>query len=153
MTSPESGLPGDTDGAERGLGSLYAAASEQWVHAEQMRWTIFYNFLVGNTILLVSWSTLFVALLSHRDSVVLRGVLTGACVVGFAGGIVWTLIQDRANQFSESFFKIGRSLEEQLSPGGGRLTGPFAGIHPVREHPNWIKSHRILGYIRVSQRA
>jgi hypothetical protein len=51
---------------------LYDVASSHWIHGEQMRRTILYNFLVGNTILLVAWATLFVGLLQNRDSVGLK---------------------------------------------------------------------------------
>jgi hypothetical protein len=56
-----------------------------------MRWTILNNFLVGNTILLVAWSTLFVALVEGVHSVGLNIVLIGFCGVGIAGSVVWGL--------------------------------------------------------------
>ena len=89
---------------------LYEVASSHWVHGEQMRWTILYNFLVGNTILLVAWATLFVGLLQNRDSVGLKVVLNAACGLGFVGGIVWALLENRANRFAEGFFEKGLEL-------------------------------------------
>src|SRR5215470_14009669 len=84
---------------------LYAVASDHWIHGEQMRWTILYNFLVGNTILLVAWATLFVGLLQNPKSVGLKVVQIASCVLGFLGGIVWAMLEIRANRFSEGFFE------------------------------------------------
>lgn len=112
------------------LTARYAAASEQWVHAEQMRWTILYNFLVGNTILLVAWSALFAALVDNAQSVGLPVVLILFCGIGIAGSIVWAYLQRRSNRFTVEFFETGLALEEQLLPedlppeGRGR-SGPF----------------------------
>jgi hypothetical protein len=39
------------------VNTLYEVASHHWVHGEQMRWTILYNFLAGNTILLLAWAS------------------------------------------------------------------------------------------------
>jgi hypothetical protein len=96
--------------------AVYSAASQQWVHAEQMRWTILYNFLVGNTILLVAWSQLFAALLapSNVHAVGLNIVLIGFCGIGIGGSIVWIFLGLRANRFSQQYFEAGLRLEEQL---------------------------------------
>jgi hypothetical protein len=69
--------------------AIYTSAVQQWIHAEQMRWTILYNVLVGNTILLVAWATLYTALVSRPDSLGLRIVLVGSCAVGAAGSVAW----------------------------------------------------------------
>ena len=83
--------------------AVYAAATDQWIHAEQMRWTILYNFLVGNTILLVAWATLYAAFVSDVSSLGLRIVLIGSCAVGVLGGVVWAFLEHRANGFSERY--------------------------------------------------
>jgi hypothetical protein len=41
--------------------NLYQAASEQWAHAEQIRWTLLYNYLTASMILLLAWTTVFAA--------------------------------------------------------------------------------------------
>jgi hypothetical protein len=39
--------------------SVYQAASQHWAHAEQIRWTLLYNYLMASTILLLAWATIF----------------------------------------------------------------------------------------------
>jgi hypothetical protein len=146
------------------VAAIYAAATDQWIHAEQMRWTILYNFLVGNTILLVAWSTLYAAFTSHPTSLGLRIVLIGSCGVGMFGGVVWAFLEHRANRFSERFFKTGFALEQllskaepstpktgsaELASGDGRqntteIVGPFITTDQHRAQGGPIKTHVIV---------
>ena len=124
--------------------AVYVAASEQWIHAEQMRWTILYNFLVGNTILLVAWSTLFAALTSNAQSVGLNIVLIGFCGVGVGDSIVWTFLEFRANRFSERYFHTGQELERLLLPKDGNLLGPFGVTAKHRSEGGLVKTHVVV---------
>ncbi len=126
------------------LPALYAAGSEQWIHAEQMRWTILYNFLVGNTVLLVAWSTLFVSLISNSHSVGLKIVLIGFCVIGIGGSIVWTFLVRRSNQFSERYFATGVNLERMLLPPDSEPVGPFCISEQHRGSGGPVKTHVVL---------
>jgi hypothetical protein len=123
--------------------AIYAAASQQWIHAEQMRWTILNNFLVWNTILLVAWSTLFVALISSPHSLGLKIVLIGFSGVGFGGSIVWVFLELRANRFSEQYFETGLKLERLLLTDGNKLNGPF-GISAQHRSQGSVKTHRVV---------
>ena len=40
---------------------VYAVASQHWVHAEQTRWWILYDFLMANSILILAWATIYTA--------------------------------------------------------------------------------------------
>jgi hypothetical protein len=130
--------------------TVYSAASDHWIHAEQMRWTILYNFLVGNTILLVAWSTLYSALL-QKSSLGVRIVLIGLCVAGFFGSVVWVFLEQRANRFTEQYFQAGLSLEQQLrylpmseaSP-VENARGPFAANDQHRAAGGAIKTHVVV---------
>ena len=126
------------------LPAVYAAGTNQWIHAEQMRWTILYNFLVGNTILLLAWATLYATLLSHPGSLGLRIVLIGSCFVGICGGVVWTFLEHRANGFSEQYFKTGLDLERLLLNEQTDVTGPFLATEQHRAHGGPIKTHVIV---------
>lgn len=131
--------PGDHDRDD--ARTIYTAGSSHWIHADQMRWTILYNFLVGNTILLVAWSTLFAALLQKPSSLGVRIVLIGLCLVGLIGSLVWFLLEGRANRFSEKYFQAGLRLERQLQPGD--LKGPFATNEQERTQGR-VKTHVVV---------
>lgn len=124
--------------------ALYAAGSQQWIHAEQMRWTILYNFLVGNTILLVAWSTLFVALVAGGRSVGLNIVLLGFCGVGMAGSVVWAFLELRANRFAERYFEAGLTLEQLLLPQESAALGPFGISAQHRSGGGLLKTHIVV---------
>jgi hypothetical protein len=140
-SAPESNA-GTNSGS--GLEQLYVAATSQWIHADQMRWTILYNFLVGNTILLVAWSTLFAALLSHQSSIGLRIVLIGSCSVGLGGGVLWALLESRSNRFSKLYFDVALDIERRLSARLAGVPGPFVVADQHRRGGSPVKSYRVL---------
>jgi hypothetical protein len=125
--------------------AAYAAASQQWIHAEQMRWTILNNFLVGNTILLVAWSTLFVALVEGVHAVGLNIVLIGFCGVGMAGSVVWAFLELRANRFADKYFEAGLALEQGPGPvpQEPNVRGPFWIAHQHRSD-GLLKTHKVV---------
>jgi len=116
-----------------------------------MRWTILYNFLVGNTILLVAWSTLYSALVQKPSSLGVRMVLIGLCVAGFCGSVVWAFLEQRANRFAEQYFRAGLRLERQLrylstaqESADEGADGPFATNDRHRAGGGVIKTHVIV---------
>ena len=54
--------------AEEWRASLYQAAVQHWSHAEQVRWTLLYNYLMASTILLLAWATVFASAVPHTIS-------------------------------------------------------------------------------------
>jgi hypothetical protein len=142
--SPSTALSSSTDNAvSEALQSLYAAATQQWMHAEQMRWTVLYNFLVGNTILLVAWSTLFAQLVSSPWSIGLRIVVIGFCPIGMLGGILWAFLQARSNTFAKHYFGAAFELEKALcrSLDGARGACAIADEH---RRAGVINTHRVV---------
>ena len=132
------------------LRTIYSAGSNQWVHAEQMRWTILYNFLVGNTIVLLAWSTLFAALVQKPSSLGVRIVIIGLCLVGFIGSVVWALLEHRANRFAERYFLAGLELERRLLGGLDAVPGPFTTNDQHRTQGGAIKTHVIVIAVPVA---
>jgi hypothetical protein len=58
-------LPPPVAGGREDLRALYTATSDHSVHAQQMRWTILNNFLIGHTIFLLAWTQLFTTVITH----------------------------------------------------------------------------------------
>lgn len=87
---------------------LYQSVTAQWVHAQQVRWTLLYNFLVATSILLLVWATVLNTQLRHPWKLV---VLSSVCVVGVVKCALWISLSERGNVFVKMFDKIGRDIE------------------------------------------
>jgi len=102
--------------------ALYQAASQHWAHAEQIRWTLLYNYLMASTILLLAWATVFASNSSHP---IVQFVFAAAGAILSA---LWVALGARATGFVSMYSATGRSLEplpEQLAGEVARV-GPFA---------------------------
>jgi protein-S-isoprenylcysteine O-methyltransferase Ste14 len=76
---------------------VYQVTSQHWAHAEQIRWTLLYNLLVANTILLLAWAAIFATTVRPPGA---RVILVGLCVVGLLVSLLWVFLERRANGFS-----------------------------------------------------
>lgn len=86
--------------------TIYQVASQQWGHAEQIRWTLLYNYLMASTILLLGWATVFTC--GHP------GRLFALIVLGFAGfllSLLWIALGKRSSGFVQSYSEFGQGLE------------------------------------------
>ncbi len=81
--------------------TIYQIANDQWAHAEQLRWTVLYNFLVGNTILLLGWAAVFAI---NASSSTKTGSLVVFCVGGFCLSLAWFGLGVRASPDSHAIF-------------------------------------------------
>ena len=43
------------------ISTLYEVLAQHWAHAEQLRWTLLYNYSMACTILLLAWAAVFVS--------------------------------------------------------------------------------------------
>src|SRR6266545_4516598 len=88
--------------------TIYQAATSHWTHAEQIRWTLLYNYLMASTILLLAWSTLFANHRANPGATLLLAVISSA---GAIISVVWILLGIRATGFVAAYHKLGLSLE------------------------------------------
>jgi ADP-ribose pyrophosphatase YjhB (NUDIX family) len=102
--------------------TLYQAASQHWAHAEQIRWTLLYNYLMASTILLLAWATLYASSAQHPK---VQVVLAGA---GAMLSALWVALGARATGFVSMYAATGRALEpsSQTPDSDGATLGPFA---------------------------
>lgn len=99
---------------------LYQAASQQWAHAEQIRWTLLYNYLMASTILLLAWATVYAAQSTLRSRPWILVLLAAA---GTVVSLAWVGLGLRASSFVDAYAQLGKALEGQLSEND---VGPFA---------------------------
>jgi len=86
----------DNSTSQAGWAALYQTASQQWAHAEQIRWTLLYNYLMASTIPLLAWSAVFA---SADDSSEKAVVLVLLAVGGTALSALWVALGLRATGF------------------------------------------------------
>ena len=77
---------------------VYQVASQHWAHAEQIRWTLLYNYLMASTILLLAWATVFASSVNAR-----RLVLLALSVAGVVLSSVWVALGARATSFVRAY--------------------------------------------------
>lgn len=106
---------------------VYPAASDHWTHAEQVRWTLLYNFLMAITILLLAWAAVAGATIEPVSAK--RLVLLSLCIGGFILSLVWLGLALRAGRFVHHYAEFGRFLEiDRLN-----VEGPFRSVEAFRK--------------------
>ncbi len=99
---------------------LYQSAGHHWAHAEQIRWTLLYNYLMAGTILLLAWAAVFASVASP-------GALKPALIVFATAGVIvstlWFGLALRANAFVRAYANLGLKLEQDIL--GDGMQGPF----------------------------
>lgn len=99
---------------------LYQTASLHWQHAETLRWTLLYNYLVASTILLLAWAAVFAAKPKMHGR---TSILVILAAMGAFSSCLWWALGARANGFAEVYREIAKQLESALSD----ARGPFYG--------------------------
>ena len=87
---------------------LYPSLVQMIIHAESVTWNRFYNFLMFNTILVLSWSTIWVSNCSPQGKTV---VLATICIVGGVSGVFWSALGYRGRKFLSEYMGMAEKLE------------------------------------------
>lgn len=70
---------------------IYPVLVQLVIYAESITWNRFYNFLMGNSILILAWATIFVSPCSKGLGG--KSVLVAISLLGAASGVAWAAIQ------------------------------------------------------------
>jgi hypothetical protein len=92
----------------------YPALVQLVIHAESISWNRFYNFLMGNSILVLAWATIFVS--RAACTVAGRSVLAAICMLGAASGVAWAALSFRGRRSLFVFLDLGQTLERGKPP-------------------------------------
>lgn len=114
---------------------LYQTASQQWAHAEQIRWTLLYNYLMASTILLLAWAAVFA---SSDRSVTKAGVLVLLALGGVALSSLWVALGARATGFVRTYAAAGEKLEVEFIK-AANIAPPNSPFAVAREHRRDVK--------------
>lgn len=118
----------DTDSKE----IIYQVLSQHWAHAEQIRWTLLYNFLVATSIFVLAWAAIFTSDVHNK-----RVVLIILCAVGFLLSVIWIFISVRASGFVKAYNNSALFLEGRLSQ---KTKGAFKIAEEYRDNINDVGS-------------
>jgi hypothetical protein len=120
---------------------IYQVTSQHWAHAEQIRWTLLYNLLVANTILLLAWAAIFATNVRPAGAWL---TLTCLSFVGLCVSLLWIFLQRRANGFSMMYTNLGQEVEKSLAAN----QGPFRAAEEYRSKltgiTGLVQTHRVL---------
>lgn len=104
----------------------YQAATHHWAHAEQIRWTLLYNYLMASTILLLAWATIF----ASQDSAPSKHhILLALAASGGALSALWVALGARATSFVRIYAASGEAIEGTFAAPAAydsRILAPFA---------------------------
>jgi hypothetical protein len=78
------------------------------IHAENISWTRFYNFLMFNTILILAWATIYAP--QTRPGMA-RFVLAIMCVLGGISGVAWAGLGCRGRKFLDEYINLAVKFE------------------------------------------
>ncbi len=121
--------------------AAYQAVNQHWSHAEDERWSILYNFITGNSILVLAWA----AALSAPQP--WRSVAASALpVAGLVLCIIWIIIECRTNTFIMKYGQLGEELEKKLSV---EVHAPFHRGEQIRDEVKKAKSYNFFELILV----
>lgn len=108
----------------------YQVAAQHWVHAEQVRWALLYDYLMASTILLLAWATIFASDRPARQLILLCLALAGALI-----SVLWIALGARSNSFVKMYVTVGIAAEEQIQPLEAQETErPFKSAENHRQH-------------------
>lgn len=87
----------DSEPNDKEVLAAYQALNQHWSHAEQERWSMLYNFLMANTILLLAWAAVYASQIPTKTPVLAVLTLGGAAI-----SVLWLTFGARVNTFSKA---------------------------------------------------
>jgi len=87
---------------------LWTGLIQLIIHTESISWSRLYNFLMGNSILVLAWATIY----SSADrGVWTRLVMSAICVLGGFSGPAWAALGSRTRYYVNLHVRQAESLE------------------------------------------
>jgi hypothetical protein len=88
---------------------IYSGLVQLTIHAETITWNRFNNFLVGNTILVLAWATIFASdnFLNGKTF-----ILAALCILGAISGPFWAALGERGRKFLDEYIDLAVEIEK-----------------------------------------
>jgi hypothetical protein len=84
---------------------LYPSLVQMITHAENITWNRFNNFLMFNSILVLSWATVWEGQCKSPTFLVI------ICVLGIFGGVFWAALGYRGRKYLDAYLDMAEELE------------------------------------------
>jgi hypothetical protein len=120
---------------------IYQVTSQHWAHAEQIRWTLLYNLLVANTILLLAWAAIFATNTRPAGAWL---PLTSLSFGRLCVSLLWIFLQRRANRFSMMYTNLGQEIEKSLPTNKGPFQATEECRNKLKGITGLVQTHRVL---------
>jgi len=88
--------------------TLHPSLVQLVIHAEATSWNRFYNFLMFNTILILAWSTIYVAQNRPAGAAAILATMT---VLGAVSGIAMAALGVRGRKFLDEYVDLAVKIE------------------------------------------
>jgi hypothetical protein len=114
------------------------------IHAEAISWNRLYNFLMGNSILVLAWATVYA---STQASILTRVVLTAICLLGGGSGVAWASLGGRTRKHVQRHFDQALEIEQtppMWEDGIPNELKPFTGTSAIRDSAKWYSTNHFL---------
>ena len=90
----------------------YNAFVQLVMHAENISWNRFYNYLMAMTFLILAWATIYVA---DSDLPMIKVILISISILGFLSGLFWAALGYRGRCFLFEYAKKGSEIEKDTT--------------------------------------
>jgi len=88
---------------------IYSSLIQLTIHAESITWERFNSFLIGNSIFILAWVQLFIAI--PVDLGLKKFILSIMCSIGMVGSAIFLYLADRGRAFLNKYIEIGSYIE------------------------------------------
>lgn len=87
----------------------YGSIVQLVIHAENISWNRFNNFLIAASVLVIAWATIYS---SGQDSCASRVIQSFICLLGFFCGFAWARLGCRSRDYLDMYFELGEEIEK-----------------------------------------
>jgi hypothetical protein len=86
----------------------YSSIVQLVIHAENISWNRFNNFLLTDSVLVIAWATIYS---SGQNYCASRAIQYLICLLGVFFSISWAMLAWRSRDYVDMYFNLGRRLE------------------------------------------
>lgn len=86
----------------------YGAVVQLVIHAENISWNRFNNFLVAATVFVIAWATIYSTGPDTCTAKLIQGFI---CILGILGGIAWAYLGYTSRDYVDMYFQFAEEIE------------------------------------------
>lgn len=106
---------------------IYGAVVQFVIHAENISWNRFNNFLLAASVLVIAWATLYSQASDSCGSRVIQSLI---CLLGILCGIAWAFLGARSRDYLDKYIDQGSEMEKGYDKSAIKLFPDPPGTRP-----------------------